>query len=99
MITRQTVTAKTPWLERARIGLDLSHEKMAAVCGITEREIKLLCSVRGKRELGEDDEVFERLLVYINKLLGNGLTIRVQLHQKLQKDREDRLRRRVRMKG
>ncbi len=98
-MTRPIVNAKTPFLERVRIALDVDVKKLSTICGADLTDLETALRSGSKSSLGEDDECYERLIAYINERIGMGLAIRMELYSKLQSDREARMLRRQRIQS
>jgi len=90
----QSQDMTTPFMERVRLGLDVSIERLAEILDISVDDTKEYCATGIERTTGEDDAIYERLLVYVNERVGAGLVIRSTLYRKLQADRTARLARR-----
>lgn len=94
-----SLSAQTPMMERLRLGLNISVRELSEICGVSIRDIRLLCDGGTRRQLGEDDDMYERLLDYVNVRAGAILAVRQELYVKLQADRTARLARRERIRG
>lgn len=93
------IDGSTPFMERLRVGLDASVEKLAAITNLDELEVIKLCAGGTKRDIGDNDDMHERLLEYLDGRLGSALALRRELHAMLEDSRKARIMRRDKMRG